>query len=567
MNAITCDDLVFRRGDRTVLNRIGFELAPGRLLGLIGHNGAGKSTLIKLILGLLKPASGRLEVLGGAPGASPLDVGYLPENVSFYDAMTVEEHLRYFAGLKGVARPRIDELVEELGLGVVLRQRLGQCSKGQRQRLGLAQALLTRPRLLMLDEPTVGLDPAASSLMYRELSALRDAGCAVVVCTHELALVEPYLDQVLLLATGECRGSGTLEDLRAKAALPALITNVGSGDALADPELAPYVRGTRLAVPEGDVARVVRRLTEAHGGSGHDLRALRSGRARGGTVMTSSTSSAIGTGSRIGALATVSIVAGKEFRDCLRSRWLVFGSALFAILGLAVFFGTAAIGGTLQYQPLPSVMNSLLSLTVFLLPLLALLLSYDAFVGEAESGTLLLMLTYPLSRLQWLAGKALGQGAALLLVLVLGFAVLPLIQAFLPVPYGMGELLSSLCVLVLSGWALGLLFMLAAYWVSLSVRHKAQALALLLVVWFVAVLLYDLGLLVVTVAGADVLGRGTLTALMLANPASVFRLLNQSVIGVLSFEVPSAAVLSGILAAWIAVLFAICARTLAVRRL
>ena len=135
MNAITCDDLVFRRGDRTVLNRIGFELAPGRLLGLIGHNGAGKSTLIKLILGLLKPASGRLEVLGGAPGASPLDVGYLPENVSFYDAMTVEEHLRYFAGLKGVARPRIDELVEELGLGVVLRQRLGQCSKGQRQRL------------------------------------------------------------------------------------------------------------------------------------------------------------------------------------------------------------------------------------------------------------------------------------------------------------------------------------------------------------------------------------------------------------------------------------------------
>ena len=264
MNAITCDDLVFRRGDRTVLNRIGFELAPGRLLGLIGHNGAGKSTLIKLILGLLKPASGRLEVLG-APGASPLDVGYLPENVSFYDAMTVEEHLRYFAGLKGVARPRIDELVEELGLGVVLRQRLGQCSKGQRQRLGLAQALLTRPRLLMLDEPTVGLDPAASSLMYRELSALRDAGCAVVVCTHELALVEPYLDQVLLLATGECRGSGTLEDLRAKAALPALITNVGSGDALADPELAPYVRGTRLAVPEGDVARVVRRLTEAHG--------------------------------------------------------------------------------------------------------------------------------------------------------------------------------------------------------------------------------------------------------------------------------------------------------------
>ncbi len=275
----------------------------------------------------------------------------------------------------------------------------------------------------------------------------------------------------------------------------------------------------------------------------------------------------IGTGRSISAIETILIVAGKELRDCLRSRWLVFGSALFAILGLAVFFGTAAIGGTLQYQPLPSVMNSLLSLTVFLLPLLALLLAYDAFVGEAESGTLLLMLTYPLSRLQWLTGKAMGQGAALLLVLVIGFAVLPIVQATLDVPYDISALIMSLGVLISSGWLLGLIFMLIAYWVSLSVRHKAQALALLLVVWFVAVLLYDLGLLVVSVAGADVLGRETLTALMLANPASVFRLLNQSVIGVLSFSVPSPVILVGILLGWIVVLFGICAFTLGRRRL
>lgn len=276
---------------------------------------------------------------------------------------------------------------------------------------------------------------------------------------------------------------------------------------------------------------------------------------------------AIGTGRRISAFQTIMIVAGKELRDCLRSRWLVFGSALFAILGLAVFFGTAAIGGTLQYQPLPSVMNSLLSLTVFLLPLLALLLAYDAFVGEAESGTLLLMLTYPISRLQWLTGKAMGQGAALLLVLVIGFAVLPIVQACLDVPYDISSLILSLVVLITSGWLLGLIFMLIAYWVSLSVRHKAQALALLLVVWFVAVLLYDLGLLVVGVAGADVLGRETLTALMLANPASVFRLLNQSVIGVLSFSVPSPAILVGILLGWAVALFGICAFTLGRRRL
>lgn len=283
--------------------------------------------------------------------------------------------------------------------------------------------------------------------------------------------------------------------------------------------------------------------------------------------MTSSTSSAIGTGSRIGALATVSIVAGKEFRDCLRSRWLVFGSALFAILGLAVFFGTAAhrrhasVPAAAFRDELAPEPHGLPAAASRAAPLLRRLRGRGG-VGHASSDAHLSALAPSVARRQ--GARA---GAALLLVLVLGFAVLPLIQAFLPVPYGMGELLSSLCVLVLSGWALGLLFMLAAYWVSLSVRHKAQALALLLVVWFVAVLLYDLGLLVVTVAGADVLGRGTLTALMLANPASVFRLLNQSVIGVLSFEVPSAAVLSGILAAWIAVLFAICARTLAVRRL
>ena len=207
MNAITCDDLVFRRGDRTVLNRIGFELAPGRLLGLIGHNGAGKSTLIKLILGLLKPASGRLEVLGGAPGASPLDVGYLPENVSFYDAMTVEEHLRYFAGLKGVARPRIDELVEELGLGVVLRQRLGQCSKGQRQRLGLAQALLTRPRLLMLDEPTVGLDPATERALLKTFVENAE-GRTLIMITHHLQGVSA-MDRVVFVEDGRIEMEGS----------------------------------------------------------------------------------------------------------------------------------------------------------------------------------------------------------------------------------------------------------------------------------------------------------------------------------------------------------------------
>ena len=261
------------------------------------------------------------------------------------------------------------------------------------------------------------------------------------------------------------------------------------------------------------------------------------------------------------------IVARKEFMDCLRSRWLISGSLLFAILSIAVFFGTAAIGGSLQFQPLATVVNSLLSLTVFLLPLLSLMLCYDAFVGEDESVTMLLMLTYPLSRTQWLLGKALGQGSALAVVLVLGFAALPVVQAFLEVPYPMGELLTALGKLAASGWLLALVFMLLAYWVSLIVRHKAQALAALLVLWFVLVLVYDLALLVVSVAGADVFGRSVLSGMMLANPASVFRLINQMGAADAALVRPEAAVLAGILIGWVLVLFFICRWVLLRRRM
>ena len=262
----------------------------------------------------------------------------------------------------------------------------------------------------------------------------------------------------------------------------------------------------------------------------------------------------------------IRLVASKEFHDCLRSRWLLFGTALFAILGTAVFFGTAALGGSLDYQPLSTVMNSLLSLTVFLLPLLALLLSYDAFVGEAESGTLLLMLTYPIERVDWLLGKAAGQGVAIFCALAGGFAVMAAVEACLPVPYAMTELLSSLALLLVSGWLLGLVFMLAGFCVSLVVQSKAQALAFLLLIWFALVLLYDLALLVAAVAGADLLSREMLTLLMLVNPASLFRLFNQSGLGILTFDVPPQAVLLGIQLVWIAVLFFVARRLLAGRR-
>ena len=268
------NDLHVYYGSIHAVKGVSFEVNEGEVVTLIGANGAGKSTVLNTVSGLLHPKHGSVVFEGkdlkGVPAHKIVEHGLaqVPEGRHVFLQMTVEDNLEMGAytqpnstieaGIADVYErfPRLKERRKQIA---------GTLSGGEQQMLAMGRALMSKPKLLMLDEPTVGLDPAASSLMYRELSALRDAGCAVVVCTHELALVEPYLDQVLLLATGECRGSGTLEDLRAKAALPALITNVGSGDALADPELAPYVHGTRLAVPEGDVARVVRRLTEAHG--------------------------------------------------------------------------------------------------------------------------------------------------------------------------------------------------------------------------------------------------------------------------------------------------------------
>ena len=258
-------------------------------------------------------------------------------------------------------------------------------------------------------------------------------------------------------------------------------------------------------------------------------------------------------------MRSIWLVARKEFLDCLQSRWLLSGGLLFAILSLAVFYGTAAIGGSFAYPPLSVVMNSLVSLTVFLLPLLAILLSYDAFVGELEGGMLILMLTYPVTRTAFLLGKAVGQGAALFIVLTVGFAVMPIAASFAAVPYSVGELAGALTVTA------GLVFMFAAYCVSLAVRTKAQALAILILIWLAAVLLYDLGLLVAAVSFTGGLPRGVLNALMLANPASGFRLLNQSLFGSVQTTVPIAA-LAGVLAAWAVALFALARGIFAAKR-
>lgn len=219
------DALTFERSGRRILTDITFRVKAGRITGLLGTNGAGKSTLIKLILGLIKPTAGTLTVLGVAPGEAPLKIGYLPENVSFYDQMTVAEHLRFFGRLKRVDAARIAAVGEKLRLTEFARRTPKECSKGQRQRLGLAQALLTEPELLLLDEPTTGLDPQTTEALYAELVQMKEKGCAVLICTHELALAENFLDCVLMIKEGRIAAQAeTLDALRAKANLPVRVT-------------------------------------------------------------------------------------------------------------------------------------------------------------------------------------------------------------------------------------------------------------------------------------------------------------------------------------------------------
>ncbi|MBA4260557.1 MAG: copper ABC transporter ATP-binding protein [Comamonadaceae bacterium] len=221
------------RSTLKALDGVNLRMARGQLHGLIGHNGAGKSTLFKLVLGLITPTAGRIAVDGIAVGGRQFrqarqSIGYLPENLVLYDNLSGLETLHFFARLKGAPARQCPELLERVGLGAAAQRAVREYSKGMRQRLGFAQALLGAPQLLLLDEPTTGLDPSAIRDFYAQLDSLRQQGVTIVISSHILAELQQRVDRLALLANGTLRAEGTVAELRERSCMP--VTMVARAD-------------------------------------------------------------------------------------------------------------------------------------------------------------------------------------------------------------------------------------------------------------------------------------------------------------------------------------------------
>ncbi len=209
----------FRKEKLVAVNALSLSVEPGQVYGLLGPNGSGKSTTMKVVLGLVRPTSGTTEIFGcdSTRVESREEVGFLPENPYFYKYLTGLETLRFFGrlcGLRGNAlNDRCKELLAMVGLEDASGRRLGGYSKGMLQRIGLAQALIQRPKLLVLDEPTAGVDPAGSREIRDLILRFKEDGLTVLLCSHLLSQVQEICDRIGILHRGNLVREGPLDDL------------------------------------------------------------------------------------------------------------------------------------------------------------------------------------------------------------------------------------------------------------------------------------------------------------------------------------------------------------------
>jgi ABC-2 type transport system ATP-binding protein len=222
---IEAEELTKKYGIQTAVNSLTLQIRKGEVFGFLGPNGAGKTTTLLMFLGLTEPTSGKVRVVGFDPAREPLrvkeKVGYLPENVGFYEDMDARQNLRFIARLNRipdkVSAKRIDELLEEVGLFEEAKKKVGTYSKGMRQRLGIAEVLIKEPKLIFLDEPTIGLDPDGTNRMLDLIHSLsREKNITIFLSSHLLDQVQRICGRVGIMIKGNLVAIGPIQELAEK---------------------------------------------------------------------------------------------------------------------------------------------------------------------------------------------------------------------------------------------------------------------------------------------------------------------------------------------------------------
>lgn len=223
-SVLDAQGLTKRYGSFVAVDNLNLRIERGEIFGLLGPNGAGKTTTILMMLGLTEPTSGSVRVLGFDPARQPLSVkarvGYLPDAVGFYDELTARENLAYIARLNGLSRKeangRIEEALARMGLSDVMDKSVRTFSRGMRQRLGVADLLIKRPQLIIMDEPTLGLDPEAARQFLQLIVELRDEGITLMLSSHLLHQVQAVCNRVGLFSKGKMELVGAVPELAQK---------------------------------------------------------------------------------------------------------------------------------------------------------------------------------------------------------------------------------------------------------------------------------------------------------------------------------------------------------------
>jgi len=222
---IEAEGLTKKYGTQIAVNSLALQIREGEVFGFLGPNGAGKTTTLLMFLGLTEPTSGKVRIVGFDPTREPLrvkeKVGYLPENVGFYDDMDAGQNLRFIARLNripdGVSDKRIDELLEQVGLFEEGKKKVGTYSKGMRQRLGIAEVLIKEPKLIFLDEPTIGLDPDGTNRMLDLIHSLsRERNITIFLSSHLLDQVQRICDRIGIMIKGNLVAIGPIQELAKK---------------------------------------------------------------------------------------------------------------------------------------------------------------------------------------------------------------------------------------------------------------------------------------------------------------------------------------------------------------